>query len=139
MSPESTVSYYQTINRETNRRLGGNRSADIVMHSVDFETVAAMQRAGNWQGAGALLADSARRLESIGAQVLVLATNTMHKVAPAIEAAVGIPLIHAVDVTAAAVKAQAEYGCAAGHALYHERRLLRRPYAGLGRGNLKAV
>lgn len=105
MSPESTVSYYQIINRETNRRLGGNSSADIVMHSVNFETVAAMQRAGDWQGAGMMLAQSARKLESMGAQALVLAANTMHKVAPAIEAAVGIPLIHVVDVTAAAVKA----------------------------------
>lgn len=106
MSPESTVSYYLTINRETNRRLGGNHSADILMHSVDFETVAAMQRAGDWAGAGTMLAASAQKLESMGAQALVLATNTMHKVAPAIEVAVGIPLIHAVDAAAAAVTAQ---------------------------------
>ncbi|WP_373742130.1 aspartate/glutamate racemase family protein [Neisseria sp.] len=106
MSPESTVTYYQTINRETNRCLGGNASADILMHSVNFETVAALQRAGDWAGAGALLAESARRLERMGAQVLVLATNTMHKVAPAIEAAVSVPLLHVVDVTADAVKKQ---------------------------------
>lgn len=106
MSPESTVSYYQIINRETNRRLGGNHSADILMHSVDFETIAALQRAGDWAGAGTVLAASAAKLESMGAEALVLATNTMHKVAPAIEAAVGIPLIHAVDAVAAAVKRQ---------------------------------
>lgn len=106
MSPESTVTYYQTINRETNRRLGGNHSADILMHSVNFETVAAMQRAGDWAGAGALLAESACRLERMGAQALVLATNTMHKVAPAIEASVSVPLLHVVDVTADAVKKQ---------------------------------
>lgn len=105
MSPESTVSYYQIINRETNRRLGGNSSADIVMHSVNFEIIAAMQRAGDWQGAGGVLAQSAVRLERMGAQAIVLATNTMHKVAPAIEAAVQVPLIHVVDATAAAVKA----------------------------------
>ncbi|WP_274584335.1 aspartate/glutamate racemase family protein [Neisseria leonii] len=105
MSAESTVLYYQIINREANRRLGGNSSADIVMHSVNFETVAAMQRAGDWQGAGAMLADSARKLVQAGAQAIVLATNTMHKVAPAIEAAVQVPLIHVVDATAAAVKA----------------------------------
>lgn len=105
MSPESTISYYQIINRETNRRLGGNYSADILMHSVNFETIAAMQRAGDWQGAGGVLAQSAVRLERMGAQAIVLATNTMHKVAPAIEAAVQVPLIHVVDATAAAVKA----------------------------------
>ncbi|ASK27870.1 aspartate/glutamate racemase family protein [Neisseria chenwenguii] len=104
MSPESTVLYYQTINRETNRRLGGNRSADIVMHSVDFETIAAMQRKGAWDEAGKALAQSAQKLESIGAEALVLATNTMHKVAPFIEAAVRVPLIHIVDATADAVK-----------------------------------
>lgn len=106
MSPESTVLYYQIINREINRRLGGNRSADLLMHSVDFETVAAMQRSGDWAAAGALLAESARKLESIGADALVLATNTMHKVADEIQAAVSVPLLHVVDATAEAVKAQ---------------------------------
>ena len=106
MSPESTVLYYQTINREINRRLGGNRSADLVMHSVDFETVAAMQRSGDWAAAGALLAESARKLQSIGADALVLATNTMHKVADEIQAAVQIPLLHVVDATAEAIQAQ---------------------------------
>ena len=105
MSSESTVLYYQTINREINRRLGGNRSAEIVMHSVDFETIAAMQRSGDWAGAGKVLAESARKLESIGADGLLLATNTMHKVAEEIQAAVNIPLLHVVDATAAAVKA----------------------------------
>lgn len=106
MSPESTVLYYQTINRTVNARLGGNHSADIVMHSVDFERIVALQKAGDWAAAGAVLADSARRLAACGADVLVLATNTMHKVAPAIEAAVSIPLLHVVDATAAAVRAQ---------------------------------
>lgn len=106
MSPESTVSYYQIINRETNRRLGGNASAEILMHSVNFETVAAMQRTGDWAGSGRLLAESARKLESIGAEALVLATNTMHKVADAVAQAVDVPLIHAVDATADAVRAQ---------------------------------
>ncbi|MDO4641881.1 MAG: aspartate/glutamate racemase family protein [Neisseria sp.] len=106
MSPESTVSYYQMINREVNRRLGGNSSADIWMHSVNFETIAALQRAGDWQNAGKVLAESARQLEKVGAQALVLTTNTMHKVADAIEQSVSIPLIHVVDVTAEAIKAQ---------------------------------
>ena len=106
MSPESTVLYYQAINRETNRRLGGNRSADIVMHSVDFEEIVRLQKSGNWAAAGRVLAVSAAKLETAGADLLLLATNTMHKVAPAIEAAVKIPLLHIVDATAAAVKRQ---------------------------------
>ena len=106
MSPESTVLYYQAINRETNRRLGGNRSADIVMHSVDFEEIVRLQKSGNWAAAGRVLAASAVKLETVGADLLLLATNTMHKVAPAIEAAVKIPLLHIVDATAAAVKRQ---------------------------------
>ena len=106
MSPESTVLYYQAVNRETNRRLGGNRSADIVMHSVDFEEIVRLQKSGDWATAGRVLAASAVKLETVGADLLLLATNTMHKVAPAIEAAVKIPLLHIVDATAAAVKRQ---------------------------------
>lgn len=106
MSPESTVLYYQIINREINRLLGGNHNAEIVMHSVDFERIAAMQRSGDWGGAGQTLADSARKLQSIGADVLLLATNTMHKVADDIQAAVDIPLLHLIDATACALKAE---------------------------------
>lgn len=106
MSPESTVVYYQTINREINRRLGGNRSADIVLHSVDFEQIVALQKTGDWAAAAACLSESAQKLERIGADVLLLATNTMHKVADEIQAAVQVPLLHLVDATAEAVKAQ---------------------------------
>ncbi|MGF6147733.1 putative racemase [Kingella potus] len=106
MSPESTVLYYQAINRETNRRLGGNRSADIVMHSLDFEEIVRLQKSGDWAAAGRVLAKSAAKLETAGADLLLLATNTMHKVAPAIEAAVKIPLLHIVDAAADAVKRQ---------------------------------
>ncbi len=77
----------------------------MLLHSVNFETVAALQRAGDWAAAGDLLADSARRLAAVGAEGLVLATNTMHKVADAIEQAVDIPLLHVVDETAAALQA----------------------------------
>ena len=100
MSPESTVLYYQIINRETNRRLGGNRSAKILLDSVDFEEIVRLQKSGDWA------AQSARKLEAGGADFLLLATNTMHKVAPAIEQAAGIPLLHVVDATAAAIKRQ---------------------------------
>ena len=106
MSPESTVLYYQIINREVNRRLGGNNSANIVMHSVNFAEIAALQAQGNWQQAGVLLADSAQKLAQMGAEGLVLATNTMHKVADVIQTAVEIPLLHVVDATAAAIHAQ---------------------------------
>ena len=106
MSPESTVLYYQIINRETNRRLGGNRSAKILLDSVDFEEIVRLQKSGDWAAAGNVLAQSARKLEAGGADFLLLATNTMHKVAPAIEQAAGIPLLHVVDATAAAIKRQ---------------------------------
>ena len=106
MSAESTVLYYQIINREINRRLGGNHSARLVMHSVDFEEIVCLQRAGNWAGAAAHLAACARQLQQIGAEALVLCTNTMHKVAPALSEAAGIPLLHVVDATAAAISAQ---------------------------------
>ena len=106
MSPESTVLYYQIINREVNRRLGGNNSANIVMHSVNFAEIAALQAQGNWQQAGVVLAESAQKLAQMGAEGLVLASNTMHKVADVIQAAVEIPLLHVVDATAAAIQAQ---------------------------------
>jgi len=106
MSWESTTSYYQIINRETNRRLGGNRSAKILLDSVDFEEIVRLQKSGDWAAAGNVLAQSARKLEAGGADFLLLATNTMHKVAPAIEQAVSIPLLHIVDATAEAIKQQ---------------------------------
>ena len=106
MSPESTVLYYQIINREVNQRLGGNSSADMLLHSVNFAEIAALQERGDWQQAGILLANSAQKLAQMGAEGLVLATNTMHKVADNIQAAVDIPLLHVVDATAAAIKQQ---------------------------------
>ncbi|MBH5330213.1 aspartate/glutamate racemase family protein [Eikenella sp. S3360] len=106
MSPESTVLYYQAINRETNRRLGGNRSAKIILDSVDFEDIVRLQAAGDWAAAGQYLAASARKLQAAGADFLLLTTNTMHKVTPAIKQAVRIPLLHIVDATAAVIKRQ---------------------------------
>ena len=105
MSWESTVPYYRQINELIKERLGGLHSAKIVLYSVDFHDVEALQRCGDWDAAGRLLADAARALEAGGANFLVLCTNTMHKVAPAIEAAVGIPLLHIADPTAQAIKA----------------------------------
>jgi aspartate racemase len=100
MSCESTAHYYARLNERVRAALGGLHSAEILMWSVDFAPVAQLQAEGRWQEAGARLADIARRLEAGGAEVLVLATNTMHKVADAIETAVGIPFLHIADATA---------------------------------------
>jgi aspartate racemase len=105
MSWESTVPYYRRINELVNERLGGMHSARLVLVSVDFAEIAAMQEAGEWDEAGRVLAGAARDVEAAGADFVVLATNTMHKVAPAIEAAVGIPLLHIADTTGDAITA----------------------------------
>lgn len=104
MSWESTVPYYRLINETIKERLGGLHSAKIILYSVDFHEVEQLQRAGDWETAGVLLANAARSLEAAGADFLVLCTNTMHKVAPSIEAAVAIPLFHIADPTATEVK-----------------------------------
>lgn len=105
MSWESSALYYELLNEAVRERLGGYHSARVLMSSVDFAEVEAMQAAGEWDAAGALLAAEAAALEAAGAECLVLCTNTMHKVADAIESATSVPLIHIVDVTAAAVRA----------------------------------
>ena len=104
MSWESSVPYYQLINQRVKQRLGGLHSARIILYSVDFADVEALQMAGQWDVAGALLAGVAQKLAAAGADALVLCTNTMHKVAPAIEAAVRIPLLHIADPTALAIR-----------------------------------
>lgn len=105
MSWESTVPYYRTVNEVVKARLGGLHSAKVVLVSVDFAEIERLQHAGDWAAAGEMLAGSARALEAAGAECVVLCTNTMHKVADAIEAAVDIPLLHIADPTAAAVRA----------------------------------
>lgn len=104
MSWESTVPYYRHINEAVKEHLGGLHSAKVILYSVDFHEVEQLQSAGDWVEAGRLLAQAARSLESAGASFLVLCTNTMHKVAPAIEGAVGIPLLHIADPTAEEIK-----------------------------------
>lgn len=103
MSWESSALYYRLLNEGVRERLGGLHSAVCVMGSVDFAEIEALQSAGAWDEAGALLAREAAALEAAGADFLVLCTNTMHKVAPAIEDATDIPLLHLVDVTADAI------------------------------------
>lgn len=105
MSWESTLPYYRYVNEYVRARLGGLHSAKLVLYSVDFHGVAEQQRAGDWDAAGRDLARAAQALERAGAEAIVLCTNTMHKVAGAIEAAVAIPLLHIADTTGAAIVA----------------------------------
>jgi amino-acid racemase len=103
MSWESSAEYYRIANELVRDRLGGLHSARLVLASVDFAEVERMQVEGRWDDAGLLLADLAKGLEAAGADLLVICTNTMHKVADVVEAAVGVPLVHIADVTAATV------------------------------------
>lgn len=105
MSWESTAHYYAILNRETARLRGGLHSAPVIVHSVDFAPIEALQRAGDWDAAGRELARIARSLAEQGAGVIGLATNTMHICAPAIEAALSVPFLHIATPTAEALKA----------------------------------
>ena len=104
MSWESTIPYYREINRYVAERLGGFHSARIAMWSVDFHRLEALASAGDWEEIGRILADRARRLEQAGADFIVLCTNTMHKVAPEIESAVDVPLLHIADAIGEAAR-----------------------------------
>jgi aspartate racemase len=103
MSWESTVTYYRLVNEAVRVKMGGLHSAPCVLYSVDFETIEARQRSGDWASAGRMLAKAACALERAGAEFLVLCTNTMHKVVAPIEAATRIPLLHIADATGQAI------------------------------------
>ncbi len=103
MSWESTALYYRIINETVRDRLGSLHSARLLLASVDFHEIERLQHDGDWMRAGEVLAENAQRLAAAGAANLVLCTNTMHKVAPAIERAVSIPLLHIADPTGAAI------------------------------------
>ena len=105
MSWESSLLYYRMINEGVKQRLGGLHSAQLLMHSVDFAPIEALQHAGDWDAAAAVLADAARRLEAGGADFFLIATNTMHRVADPVQAAVEIPLLHIADATAEVLRA----------------------------------
>jgi aspartate racemase len=100
MSWTSTAGYYRLLNQGVATRLGGLHSARLLLHSVDFAPVAAMQHEGDWAGTAAVLVEAAQGLERAGAEGLLVATNTMHKMADEIDAATGIPLLHIADATA---------------------------------------
>ncbi|WP_183620046.1 aspartate/glutamate racemase family protein [Psychrobacter luti] len=106
MSWESTESYYRLINEGIKAKLGNLHSADLLLHSVDFAPIEALQATGAWDEMGAILANSGKRLQAAGAQGLLIATNTMHKVVDDVQAATNLPIIHIADVTAAAIKHQ---------------------------------
>lgn len=105
MSWESTTLYYRLMNEETKIRLGGLHSARILLHSVDFHEIEQRQHAGDWSGTADILADAASGLKTAGAAFLVIATNTMHKVAGEIEARSGLPVLHIADPTGTALVA----------------------------------
>lgn len=105
MSWESSAEYYRLLNGLTRERLGGHHCAPSVMVTVDFAEIEAMQRADDWRGAAGRLAEAAVRLERAGAELVVLCTNTMHRVADDVAAAVGIPFVDIVDVTAQRIRA----------------------------------
>jgi aspartate racemase len=105
MSWESTAEYYRLANTIVGRRLGGLHSARLLLASVDFAEIEELQRGGDWDRAGKVLAEAARSVQAGGADLLLLCTNTMHIVADAVAAAVEIPLLHIGDVTAAALRA----------------------------------
>ncbi|MGP6377988.1 aspartate/glutamate racemase family protein [Yersinia bercovieri] len=106
MSWESTIPYYRMINQQVKEQLGGLHSAKIILYSVDFHEIEQLQVKGDWQSAAKVLSDAAVSLKLAGAEVVVVCTNTMHKVADDIEAASGLPLLHIADATAAQIKQQ---------------------------------
>jgi aspartate racemase len=105
LSWESTAPYYRHLNEGVRERLGGLHSARIVLWSFDFAQVEALQAEGDWAGATRLMEDAARRLAGAGAELIVIASNTMHRMADEVEAAAGLPLIHIADATGGAVRA----------------------------------
>lgn len=105
MSWESTAVYYRRLNESVRDRLGGLASAEILLRSVDFSAIVALQQAGRWDEAAAVLSGIARDLERAGAECVLICTNTMHKLADAVQAAISVPLIHIVDATGDALTA----------------------------------
>lgn len=105
MSWESTLSYYKAINQGIKAKLGGLNSAKICLYSVNFDEIEKLQHAGKWAETAEILAQAARSVEAGGADCLLICTNTMHKVAPEIEAHISIPILHIADATAEQLKA----------------------------------
>ncbi|WP_417688520.1 aspartate/glutamate racemase family protein [Pseudidiomarina sp.] len=105
MSWESTQTYYRLLNEGVRERLGGLHSAKVLLNSVDFAEIEPLQHHGDWQGTADILMKAAQSIEAAGADFYLICTNTMHKVAPEVQKAVTIPLLHIVDAAAEALKA----------------------------------
>lgn len=106
MSWESTIEYYRIINEETNKRLGGLHSAKIIMYSFDFDEIEKLQSQGRWDSATDIMMDVAKRIEKAGAEIILICTNTMHKMFTQVEESVRIPVLHILDATADAIKSK---------------------------------
>ncbi len=105
MSWESSLEYYRIMNEEVRHRLGGQHSAKILLYSLDFHPIEKLQREHRWEEMALVLKDAAERLERAGAQMILIGTNTMHKVAPEVQASIKVPLLHIADATAEKIKA----------------------------------
>jgi len=108
MSWESSLEYYRIVNETIKKKLGGFHSAKCILYSVDFEEVEKLQHLGDWDELTRKMTDSAKRLESAGADFVIICTNTMHKMAAEVQGAIGIPLLHIADITAEAIRAHGE-------------------------------
>jgi aspartate racemase len=106
MTWHSTVEYYRLINRNVQDRLGGNHSARCILYSVEFAEVETLQETGGWEALSGFMAEAAKRIEQAGADFLLICANTMHRAAPAVEAAISIPLLHIGDAAAAEIRKQ---------------------------------
>ena len=106
MSWESTIPYYEIINEAVKNALGGLHSARIILYSVEFDEIEKCQASGDWEKSAEILADVAMKLEAAGADFILICTNTMHKVAPQIQAKVNVPIIHIVDAVADVLRSQ---------------------------------
>jgi aspartate racemase len=106
MSWESSAVYYRRLNEQIRASLGGLHSADIIMRSIDFAEIVALQKAGDWKRAGVILCGIANDLQTAGADCILICTNTMHKLADEVQHAIQIPLLNIIDITATAVKAE---------------------------------
>lgn len=106
MSWESSAVYYDIVNKTVKEKLGGHHSCDCLMYSVDFAVIEKLQHSGDWEQLTQIMIEAARRLERGGAEILVICTNTMHKMAPEVEKSIGIPVVHIVDTIADKIKEQ---------------------------------
>ena len=106
MSWESTATYYALTNQGVRQLLGGLHSAEIILYSVEFDAIEQLQHQGKWKEAATILSTAAKKVECAGADMLLICTNTMHKVAPEVEQAISIPLLHIADATAETIREQ---------------------------------